>query len=81
MSTPHWSRRAALAACGAFARVAGGAGRAALAQSGRPVRAIRVDVAPLRANAGDPTAAGSPRSCRAPSLGRWLAASPREAER
>jgi len=57
MSTPHWDRRAALAACGAFAFVAVGAGKAALAQSGRPVRTIRVDVAPLRANAGDPTAA------------------------
>jgi hypothetical protein len=30
--------------------------KAALAQSGLPVRNIRVDVAPLRANAGDPTA-------------------------
>ena len=29
---------------------------AALAQSGLPVRNIRVDVAPLRANSGDPTA-------------------------
>jgi hypothetical protein len=56
MSIPHWDRRAALAACGAFALVAGVAGKTALAQSGRPVRNIRVDVAPLRANAGDPTA-------------------------
>jgi hypothetical protein len=53
MSTPEWDRRAAIAACGAFALVAG---EAALAQSGLTVRNIRVDVAPLRANAGDPTA-------------------------
>ena len=57
MPTLHWDRRAALAACGAFALVARGMGNAALAQSSLPVRAIRVDVAPLRANAGDPTAA------------------------
>jgi hypothetical protein len=56
MSTPEWDRRAAIAACGAFAFVAAMAGKAALAQSGLPVRNIRVDVAPLRANAGDPTA-------------------------
>jgi len=57
MRTPEWDRRAALAACGAFALAAGVAGKAALAQSGRPVRNIRIDAAPLRANAGDPTAA------------------------
>jgi hypothetical protein len=56
MSTPVWDRRAAIAACGAFALVAAMAGKTALAQSGLPVRNIRVDVAPLRANAGDPTA-------------------------
>ena len=39
-------------ACAAFAH----AGQAALSQSGQAVRNIRVDVAPLRANAGDPTA-------------------------
>ena len=50
------TRRAALAACGAFALVASISRRTALAQSGQPVRNIRVDVAPLRANAGDPTA-------------------------
>jgi hypothetical protein len=44
--------RAVIAACAAFAL----AGHAALAQSGQVVRNIRVDVAPLRANAGDPTA-------------------------
>ncbi len=40
-----------------FALLAAVAGQSALAQSGLPVRNIRVDVAPLRANAGDPTAA------------------------
>ena len=49
-------RRAAIAACGAFALVAAIGSKAARAQSGLPVRNIRVDVAPLRANAGDPTA-------------------------
>ena len=42
-----------MAACAALAI----AGQAALAQSGQGVGAIRVDVEPLRANAGDPTAA------------------------
>ena len=51
MSTPNWYRRAAIGACGAFALVAAMAGKTALAQSG-----LAVDVAPLRANAGDPTA-------------------------
>ena len=51
MSTPDWDRRAAIAACGAFALVVAMAGKTVLAQSG-----LAVDVAPLRANAGDPTA-------------------------
>jgi hypothetical protein len=51
MSTPDYDRRAAIAACGVFALVAVMAGKTALAQSG-----LAVDVAPLRANAGDPTA-------------------------
>jgi hypothetical protein len=52
MSGHSMTRRAVIAAC------AGGALAAhhALAQSGQAVRNIRVDVAPLRANAGDPTA-------------------------
>ena len=50
------TRRVAIAACGAFALVTLMRGGAALAQSRLPVGAIRVDVAPLRANAGDPTA-------------------------
>jgi hypothetical protein len=53
MSGQTYTRRAVIAACAALAV----AGHAALAQSGQPVRNIRVDVAPLRANAGDPTAA------------------------
>ena len=56
MSTPDFDRRAAIAACGAFALVAAMAGKTALAQSGLAVGNIGVDVAPLRANAGDPTA-------------------------
>jgi hypothetical protein len=56
MPTQELDRRAAIAACGAIALVVAMGSKAALAQSGRPVRNIRVDVAPLRANAGDPTA-------------------------
>jgi hypothetical protein len=52
MSGQTYTRRAVIAASAALAV----AGHAALAQSGQPVRNIRVDVAPLRANAGDPTA-------------------------
>src|SRR5215469_11447743 len=54
-TTPDCDRRAAIAA-GAFALVAAIAGKTALAQSGLAVGNIRVDVAPLRASAGDPTA-------------------------
>lgn len=57
MSTPEWDRRAAVAACRALGLLALVAPEAARAQSGLPLRNIRVDVAPLRANAGDPTAA------------------------
>lgn len=56
MSGQTFTRRAAIVACGAFALVALMRDGAALAQSGLLVRNIRVDVAPLRANAGDPTA-------------------------
>jgi hypothetical protein len=52
-----FDRRAVVAAFGAFALVTAMAGPAALAQSGLAVRNIRVDVSPLRANAGAPTAA------------------------
>jgi hypothetical protein len=56
MSTPELNRRAAIAACGAITLVAATASKPALAQRGLSVRNIWVDVAPLRANAGDPTA-------------------------
>jgi predicted NBD/HSP70 family sugar kinase len=56
MSTLELMRRAAAHACGAFALLSAVACQNALAQSGLPVRDIRVDVAPLRASAGDPTA-------------------------
>jgi hypothetical protein len=55
MSTPQWNRRAAVAACGAFALQTAMQG-GARAQSRPGIGAIRVDVAPLRASAGDPTA-------------------------
>ena len=56
MSTFECDRRVAIVACGAFVLVAGLASKPALAQKGLTVRNIRVDVAPLRANAGEPTA-------------------------
>ncbi|MBV9289805.1 MAG: hypothetical protein JO288_18670 [Hyphomicrobiales bacterium] len=46
----------AIAACGAFALLMAVAGQNALAQSGLRNRDVQVDVAPLRANVGDPTA-------------------------
>ena len=55
MSGQTFTRRVAIAACGAFMLVTMQSG-AAQAQSRLAVGAIRVDVAPLRANAGDPTA-------------------------
>jgi hypothetical protein len=56
MSGQTFTRRAAIAACGAFALVTAMPGGTVLAQSRVAVGAIRVDVAPLRAAAGDPTA-------------------------
>jgi hypothetical protein len=56
MSGQAFTRRGAIVACGAFALVTVMPGEVALAQSRLAVGAIRVDVAPLRANAGDPTA-------------------------
>jgi hypothetical protein len=56
MSGQTFIRRAAIAACGALVLVTAMPGGTASAQSRVPVGAIRVDVAPLRANAGDPTA-------------------------
>lgn len=57
MSSHGLARHLAFAACCASALVVAAASQEALAQSGLAVRNIRVDVAPLRANAGDPTAA------------------------
>jgi hypothetical protein len=56
MSGQTFSRRTAIAACGALVLVPAMPVGTALAQSRVAVGAIRVDVAPLRANAGDPTA-------------------------
>jgi hypothetical protein len=55
MSKARWDRRAAIATGGAFALLAL-MGNGAAAQSRPAIGAIRVDVAPLRANSGDPTA-------------------------
>jgi hypothetical protein len=56
MSISTVTRRAALSSLGVFAVLAAGAVRRAQAQTGLRLRAIRVDVSPLRASAGDPTA-------------------------
>jgi hypothetical protein len=48
-------RRVAIAARSAFPLLAAAVWQNALAQSGLPIRNIQVDVAPLRANVGDPT--------------------------
>jgi hypothetical protein len=56
MPSPEYARRAVIAACGASVLALTLRGQSALAQSGLAVRDIRVDVGPLRANAGDPTA-------------------------
>jgi hypothetical protein len=49
-------RRVAIGACNAFALLAVVACQNALARSDHPIRNIEIDVAPLRANVGDPTA-------------------------
>ena len=51
----NWISKAAFA--GVFAVVVAAAAHSALAESGATFRDVRVDVSPLRANAGDPTAA------------------------
>ena len=56
MDTLGLIRRLAIAAGSAFALLAAVACQNALAQSGRPIRDIHVDVAPLRASVGEPTA-------------------------
>jgi hypothetical protein len=57
MSAFPVTRRTALAALGTLAFSAGVAVRGALAQPGLRIRAIKVDVSPIRASMGDPTAA------------------------
>jgi hypothetical protein len=54
--TRGFARRALIAACGAIAFAIMAASQNALALSSLAVRDIRVDVSPLRATAGDPTA-------------------------
>jgi hypothetical protein len=49
-------RLVAIAACSAFALLAAVASQNVLARPGLSIRNIQVDVAPLRANVGDPTA-------------------------
>ena len=49
-------RPVAIAACSAFALLAGVAWQSTVAQSRPPIQNIQVDVTPLRANVGDPTA-------------------------
>ena len=56
MSLSHILGRAALVVLSAFALGLAGLGQGALAQSAQAFRDIHVDVQPLRANAGDPTA-------------------------
>ena len=56
MSVQAFTRRAAFTASAALALALTVPGQTVLAQSGQAVRNIRVDVAPLRASAGDPTA-------------------------
>jgi hypothetical protein len=57
MSAFALTRRAALASLGALVVTAVAHIPAALAQPGLRIRAIRVDVSPIRASMGDPTAA------------------------
>jgi hypothetical protein len=56
MPTAQSIRWTAIAARSAFALLVATACQNAFAQSGVPIRDFRVDVAPLRANVGDPTA-------------------------
>ena len=56
MPTARLNRRATITACGGFAFLTAMGAVSAAAQSRLGVGDIRVDVAPLRANAGDPTA-------------------------
>ena len=57
MAALEWMRPAAIAGWSALALLTTTTRQDALAQSNAPIRTIQVDVAPLRANIGDPTAA------------------------
>jgi hypothetical protein len=50
------TRHVAIAACSGFALLAGAAWQNTVAQSPPQIRTIQVDVTPLRANVGEPTA-------------------------
>jgi hypothetical protein len=56
MCTLGTIRRVAVPICGAFALLAAVLSQTAVAQSRFPIRNVQVDVAPLRASVGDPTA-------------------------
>jgi hypothetical protein len=56
MSSIASMRHAVTAAFSALALLAGGAWQNALAQTHPPIRNVHVDVTPLRANVGEPTA-------------------------
>ncbi len=76
MSAFPLTRRAALAGLGAFALPVLTRTPAALAQPGLRIRAIKVDVSPIRASMGDPTAAWVEESlpgALAQSLGPYMA--------
>ena len=76
MSAFPLTRRAALAGLGAFALSVLTRTPAALAQPGLRIRAIKVDVSPIRASMGDPTAAWVEESlpgALAQSLGPYMA--------
>ena len=77
MSAPGLTRRIAIAACGALSLLTAAACQNAAATSGSPIRNIQVDVAPLRANVGDPTASwvqeGLPAQLRQALAGRMTA--------
>ncbi len=76
MSAFPLTRRAAIAALGALVLPAMAEMRSASAQPGLRIRAIKVDVSPIRASMGDPTAAwveaGASRRAR-PVAGAYMA--------
>ena len=82
MSAFPLTRRAALASFGALVLPALAQAPAALAQPGLRIRAIKVDVSPIRASMGDPTAAWVQEAlpgALAQSLGAYMAPGDRNA--